>query len=202
MGGGHARRRPLRARALGVLAGLVVLAGIGLAVAPGVNHASPFARLMSTVPRSSPTAMRMSCSGGVTGGLAAVAAIREHPLLGVGVGRFTALSTRYHQQETGRAIPPDNAQNLATHAGRTGPGGDGADPLADGLTLVALLCRRPGGEERLLRVMVAGLGVALMFGYPVQNPAIAVTVATLVATVARRPGGPASPAEQDGELVG
>jgi divalent metal cation (Fe/Co/Zn/Cd) transporter len=38
----------------------------------------------------------------------------------------------------------------------------------------------------VLRVMVAGMGCGLMFGYPVQDPAIAVTLATMIAAVARQ----------------
>ena len=54
------------------------------------------------------------------------------------------------------------------------------------LTVLALVSGHAERMGLVLRVMVAGLGCGLMFGYPVQDPAIAVTVATLVAAVARQ----------------
>jgi len=122
-------------------------------------------------------------------GLAAMQAVREHPLLGVGVGRFTGLSTAYHQRITGRAIPPDNAQNLWRHT-LAEQGILGLAPILwlTLLTARSLVAPSPSAAALLMRVMLAGLGVALIVGYPVQDAAIAVTLATLVAEVARGRG--------------
>ena len=54
------------------------------------------------------------------------------------------------------------------------------------LTGLAVFTGRDDAMSLVLRVMVVGLGCGLMFGYPVQDPAIAVTLATMVAAVARQ----------------
>jgi hypothetical protein len=54
-----------------------------------------------------------------------------------------------------------------------------------GLTAIGVFTGRADGLDLVLRVMVVGLGASLLVGYPVQDPAIAVTLATLVAIVAR-----------------
>ncbi|MDH4067306.1 MAG: hypothetical protein OEW19_23135 [Acidobacteriota bacterium] len=119
-------------------------------------------------------------------GLAAVEAIREHPIVGVGVGRFFDLSPTYHQRAGGRAIPPDNAQNFwRQHLAEQGVLG-----LLPILWLTFLAARSLLGPltdrgDLMRRVVLASLGVALMFGYPLQDAGIAVTVATLAATLGR-----------------
>jgi hypothetical protein len=185
--GASARRvSPLRltgvlAVAAAALAGLLVVAG------PRVPPNSPVARLYSAAPRGSVNDLAHEWLWRRDGyGLAAVEAIREHPITGVGVGRFPSLSTGYHQRLTGIALPPDNAQSLWRHTFAE-QGLLGLLPLLwlTLLTLRALVSTAPSNEELMLRVMVAAMGVALLFGYPVQDAAIAITLGTLVAAVGR-----------------
>jgi O-antigen ligase len=117
-------------------------------------------------------------------GLAAAEAIGEHPWFGVGIGKFFALSTGYHQRVAGRAIPPDNAQNLWRQT-LVEQGIVGLLPVL-WLTCLALasLIGRPAADiDVVLRVMLLGFGAALLVGYPLQDSGIAVTFATLVCTV-------------------
>jgi O-antigen ligase len=117
-------------------------------------------------------------------GLAALEAIREHPIAGVGIGRFQMLSTGYHLRATGRAIPPDNAQSLWRHQFAE-QGIIGLLPLLF-MTIRAIRDIWAGRDGPVaLRCMLLGIGAALLVGYPLQDPAAAVTVATLVAMQAR-----------------
>jgi hypothetical protein len=118
-------------------------------------------------------------------GLAAVEAIKDHPIVGVGVGRFYTMAPNYHERLKGYRIPPDNAQSLWRHTWAE-QGLIGLLPLLwlTGLTALATLSRPIEGKDVVQRVMLASLGVALLVGYPVQDAGIAVTLATLVCAVA------------------
>jgi O-antigen ligase len=180
---GVSRRALLTATAA---ATLLAVALIGL-VAPRAAPGTPLARLVAYTPTSSLTAVAYELLWRRDGyGLAAVQAIREHPVMGVGVGRFTGLSTAYHQRVAGRAIPPDNAQNFWRHT-MAEQGVLGLLPILwlTALAVRSLLAPAKSGAALMLRVMLAGIGMALLFGYPVQDAAIAVTVATLVAEAGR-----------------
>lgn len=180
---GWPRRRVVTA---GAALGLVLLVSAAV-LAPRVEPTTPIGRLLAALPKSSPSDAAYELLWRRDGyGLAAVAAIREHPLIGVGVGRFHALSTGYHQRLTGTAIPPDNAQNLWRQT-LAEQGLLGLLPLLwlTGLTAISVFTGRADGLDLVLRVMIVGLGVSLLVGYPVQDPAIAVTLVTLVAVVAR-----------------
>ncbi|MGE0461970.1 MAG: O-antigen ligase family protein, partial [Vicinamibacterales bacterium] len=174
-----------------IVAAVVIAGALGLAlmtmVAPRVAPGTPLGRLVAFTPEGSPWTVAYEMLWRRDGyGLAAVQAIREHPITGVGIGRFTGLSTSYHQRLTGRAIPPDNAQNFWRHT-LAEQGVLGLLPILwlTALTLRALFAPLSSSDTLLVRVMVSGLGIALVFGYPVQDPAIAVTLATMVAEVAR-----------------
>jgi hypothetical protein len=107
--------------------------------------------------------------------------------MGVGIGRFTGLSKSYAQKALGRAIPADNAQNLWRHT-LAEQGLIGLLPILwlTGLTIMTVFAGRAEGVDLVLRVMLCGLGCGLIVGYPIQEPAIAVTLATIVAAVARQ----------------
>jgi hypothetical protein len=120
---------------------------------------------------------------------------KDHPISGVGIGRFASLAPGYSGRVEPRVIPPDNAQNLwrQTLAER---GLLGAAPVVwlTVLTVRALVRRQrrddpahasflstpPRASPVVLRAMVVGLGVAMVFGYPLQDPAVGVTLATVV----------------------
>src|SRR5690606_17934673 len=172
--------------------GLLRIIGAGMVVAvlaaallvfalPRLPTSSPVARLVDALPAASPGAVLYELLWRRDGyGEAAVEAIAEHPLNGVGIGRFTAHAPVDLALVERRASPPDNAQNLWRHTCAE-RGLLGFVPVA-WLTLLTLMaiCRWTGGPWQIvLNVMIAGLGVVLMFGYPVQDPAVAATVATL-----------------------
>jgi hypothetical protein len=184
----NARGWPRRVVLLsGAIAGAVLLA-VGIAVAPRIDPTTPIGRLFTALPKSSVQDAAYELLWNRDGyGAAAVEAINERPLTGVGIGRFTGLSTAYAQRALGRAIPPDNAQNLWRHT-LAEQGILGLLPILwlTALTVKSVLSGRAEGLDLVLRVMLAGLGVGLVFGYPVQDPAIAVTLATMVAVVARQ----------------
>jgi hypothetical protein len=180
---GVSRRALLTATAAATVLGGALIALVAPRAAPG----TPLARLVAYTPTSSLSAVAYELLWRRDGyGLAAVQAIREHPVMGVGVGRFTGLSTAYHQRVAGRAIPPDNAQNFWRHTWAE-QGVLGLLPILwlTALAVRSLLAPATSGAALMLRVMLAGIGIALLFGYPVQDPAIAVTLATLVTEVAR-----------------
>jgi hypothetical protein len=180
-------RRTIVATGLAVTLAAVVTVTV---IAPVVAPTTPAGRLLSALPKTSIIDAAYELLWRRDGyGLAAVEAINEHPVIGVGVGRFWQLSTSYHQRLTGRAIPPDNAQNLWRQT-LVEQGLIGLLPVLwlTVLTATGLVGGEPTGQQLLLRVMVAGMGLSLLVGYPVQDPAVAVTLATLVAMVGRDRG--------------
>jgi hypothetical protein len=163
---------------------LVLITGIAASQAPA---GTPAARLVAALPKGAPHLIAYEMLWRRDGyGLAAIAAINDHPFIGVGIGRFASQAPGYYQRLTGTAIPPDNAQNLWRQT-LAEQGLLGFLPILwlTMLTIRALVSGTSGGEELILRVMLAGLGAALLFGYPVQDAAIAVTLGTLVAAVGR-----------------
>lgn len=179
-----------RGRVLTVAVGLGVVAlGLVMAVGPRLPEASPVGRLVANLSLSDPRATAYELFWHRNGyGSAAMAAVRDHPWMGVGVGRFWSVSQAY-AQGLGLTIPPDNAQNLWRQS-LVEQGILGVLPILwlTGLTAAALLRGRVEGSALLTRFMVAGLGASLVVGYPVQDPAIAVTLATLVCAVVRGEG--------------
>lgn len=154
---------------------------------PRLPASSPIARLVATLPAASPGALLYELFWRRDGyGLAAVEAIAEHPLNGVGIGRFSAVAPAYYARVERRAIPPDNAQSLWRHT-LAERGLLGLVPVAwlTLLTIAAIGRRTLDPQRAVLNTMVAALGVVLMFGYPLQDPAVAATVATLVGIAGR-----------------
>jgi O-antigen ligase len=172
---------------------LTLLVGAGaVVIAPRVSPTSPVGRVMQSVLTEADVgAAAYELFWFRDGyGAAAVELIKEHPLVGVGVGRFAGVSSVYAQRITGRPIPPDNAQNLWRQT-LVEQGLLGLLPILwlTGLTVMSLCRGYVDGVNLVLRFMLAGLGVALLVGYPVQDPAIAVTLALLVTAVARAGSG-------------
>jgi hypothetical protein len=187
-GGALAERMTTRRAALVVVAaGLVgLVAVVALARLP---IAGPVSRLARTLPLDRPLDLAYEVLWRRDGyGLAAARAIREQPWSGVGNGAFYSLSTYYHRLEGGPPIPADNAQNLWRQS--LAERGLLAFPAVVGLTVVtlkALRRRAPDVRPRYawtVKAMVVGLALALTFGLPIQNPAIALTAASLLAWLA------------------
>ena len=180
-------RLPWSRRVIVAAAGIAAI-GVGAAVAllpPQFGSTTPVGRALSG--RASPADLAYEILWRRDGyGIAAVEAIKEYPLFGVGIGRFAALSTAYAVRAGVRPIPPDNAQNLWRHT-LAEQGLLGLLPILwlTVLTIASVLTSHADGMDLMWRVMLAGLGASLMVGYPVQDPAIAVTVAMVIAVVDR-----------------
>jgi hypothetical protein len=176
-----------RAMAATLLVTALVASAALFVAASRATSDSPVARFLAALPTASPQLAAYELFWRRDGyGLAAIEAINEHPIAGVGIGRFASVAPAYHQRLTGTTLPPDNAQNLWRHT-LAEQGLLGFIPLLwlTILTLRALVSPSSGGEELILRVMLAGMGVALVFGYPVQEAAIAATLGTIAAAVGR-----------------
>jgi O-antigen ligase len=118
-------------------------------------------------------------------GLAAVEAFKDHPWLGVGVGRFQGQSQYYYRRLTGEEFAGDNAQNLWRQTlAEQGVVGFAPVLWITLLTLRALVSRPRAPEDFVARAALVALGAALTVGYPVQDPGVALMLATLVAAVA------------------
>jgi hypothetical protein len=186
LAGGAIAQRATRGRALVVLALTVTVGGLlVLAIARSPN-AGPIGRLAASLPLDRPSDLAYEVFWRRDGyGTAAARAIREQPWSGVGNGAFFWLSTYYHRLEGGGLIPPDNAQSLWRQA--LVERGVLALPAVVALTIVTLraLWQRgvnvPPLYSWCLKSMVVGLGLALVVGLPIQNPAIALTAASLLA---------------------
>ena len=110
-------------------------------------------------------------------GPAAIEMIKEHPIEGVGVGTFHALSHDFGKLRS-YDLAPDNAQNWFRH-NFAEIGLLGSVPMIWWCVVLAgLMLSRPR-EDRLtfglLRGVLIGFGVASMFGMPAQSIAIAIT---------------------------
>lgn len=173
----------------GAAVGALVVALLFLAL-PRLPASSPVARLVATLPVASPGAVLYELLWRRDGyGLAAVEAVADRPLNGVGIGRFSAVAPAYYARVERRAIPPDNAQNLWRQV-LAERGFLGFLPVAwlTLLTIAAIGRRTVDPQRAVLHTMIAALGVVLMFGYPLQDPAVAATAATIVG-IAGRSGG-------------
>ena len=134
-------------------------------------------------------------------GQAAVDIVKEHPLAGVGVGAFHLVGAEYVYRARGRTIAADNAQNWWRHQ-IAELGLLGALPALWASVLVILMLR---GEATaalapsvaVLRGVIAGVGIASLFGVPTQHPATWLSFATAVfwlhTLIDRQDAGPAAP---------
>jgi hypothetical protein len=184
-GGALAERMTTRRAALFVGAAALVGA-VGVVTLARLPIPGPVARLARTLPLDRPMDLAYEVLWRRDGyGLAAARAIREQPWSGVGNGAFYSVSTYYHRLEGGAPIPPDNAQNLWRQA--LAERGLLAFPAAIALTMVTLRSLWRRGQDVApmyswtVKAMVVGLALALTFGLPIQNPAIALTAASLLA---------------------
>jgi hypothetical protein len=168
----------------GFAAALVVLAVAAVAVSDGTN---PVARLAdgwrATGGFASSIADYLWNRYGY--GPAAMRAIGEHPVAGVGTGGFSYLSSDYAYLSSGAIIPPDNAQNWWRH--QVAELGFVGSVWSIGFSCVVLATalRSPARTTSAVtatavRAIVIAIGVVSLVGVPTQHPAIWVTFATLV----------------------
>jgi hypothetical protein len=179
--GRHVGRRLL---ALGTAVGVVVSVLAVVVLARSVQG-TPAWRLLVMMPDSPREAAYEILWRRDGYGLAAVEAIKESPIHGIGIGRFMALSPSYYARVEGRPIPPDNGQNLWRHT-LAERGVLGLAPVLwmTVLAIGTLRGRIAGPIDVVLRAMLMGVGLTLIVGYPVQEPSIAVTLAALAAMCA------------------
>jgi O-antigen ligase len=160
----------------------ILLAAVAAAIAGAVlvwqpPATGPLRRIKSLLPDLSTSSLKSAgwelwARNGY--GLAAVAAIRDSPFPGVGVGSFHLLSPVYAKVATGARLPYDNAQNWYRHQlaelGILGSAG-----WAAWVALFAgRLLRRPPADVPRTRYLpaayaVVGLGAASMLGMPGQS---------------------------------
>ena len=122
------------------------------------------------------------------GGYGSVATrmVRDHPLVGVGVGSYNWMASDYWRTLTGNTLPFDNAQNWWRHqVAELGLLGALPVLLWSLLLLWQVLSRRSPFEDRLetetLRGLLIGIGAASMVGMPTQNPIVLMTFFYVVA---------------------
>lgn len=169
---------------LGGVAAVAIV--IGITVVSRAPATSPIGRLRQSLPLDRPGALAYEVLWRRDGyGLAAARAIREEPLSGVGIGAFNFLSPYYYRLEGGLLVLPDNAQNMWRHA-LAERGLLGFVSVLVLTVLIIPLVWRPAPRVSVfhaccLKGTLLGLGLALLFGLPIQNPAVAITAALLVA---------------------
>jgi O-antigen ligase len=180
------RRRPVRRR-VPVFAAAVGVALTGAVLAWQPPAVGPVRRIHEMLPDFSSSTIKsvtweLWARNGY--GLAAVAAIRDSPLHGVGVGAFHLLSTTYATIATGIPATHDNAQNWYRHQlAELGVVGSVGWAFWVVLFAGALARGRPAPADRARYVTagyaVTGLGLASLLGMPGQSLQIALTFWTL-----------------------
>jgi hypothetical protein len=180
------RRLPVRKKVSAFAAAIViVLSGAVIAWQPPA--VGPLRRIHAMLPDLSTSTLKgvaweLWARDGY--GLAAVAAIRDSPWSGVGVGSFHLLSAVYTTIATGRTAPHDNAQNWYRHQfAELGVFGSVGWALWVVLFLGMLWRGRPAAADRARYVTVSytviGFGVASLLGMPGQSLQIALAFWTL-----------------------
>ncbi len=180
------RRRRQVLALVGAGALLAVVGGIGSGQ-DQIGTGNAAGRLAATV--------RQVFEGGVTGawevvwrrdgyGPASMAAIADHPWVGVGPGAFGNVIADYARLELGHALPPDNAQNWwRQQLADLGLVGSIGPMLCAVLALVAVLrsWRRPADSSVYRTMPLAAAGLMALVSPPTQHPVLQVLVGLLVA---------------------
>jgi hypothetical protein len=171
--------------ALTLLGGAIVVATILAFVPLQFFVRGPISRLINNFPARQPTEILYQALWSRDGyGIAAVEAFRENPWSGVGVGTYNYIQVDYHPYKRDIRVNPDNAQNFWRQM--LAERGIFAFIAVAALTIATcrLLIRRVEAPPLLastLKATIIGLGLALVFGVPTQNTAIAITALTLIA---------------------
>lgn len=180
-------------------AGVVVLALGGAAAFGAANQQAinPVARLwdlLVTHPSPADFLGEMWNRNGY--GTVATQLVVQSPIAGVGVGAFHGLVTEVGLQ-SGRWLPPDNAQNWLRHQvaelGFVGASGW----LLWFAFFAAFVCIPRRGEPESIwtaRGMLVAFGFISMFGMPGQDPMVAITFWTVACWYTRLAGPPPAPA--------
>jgi O-antigen ligase len=179
------------ARRAAIVSATVSIAIVGTLLVWQPPATGPLRRMRSLLPNLSTSTLRSAgwelwARNGY--GLAAMAAIRDSPWHGIGVGTFHLLSPAYAKAATGARLPHDNAQNWYRHQlaelGILGSVGWAAWVAA----FVGCLVRRRTTVVDRTRYLpavyaVIGLGAASMLGMPGQSVQVALAFWTLAVWV-------------------
>lgn len=187
---------PRRERALLVVAGVVLAAGLAARMAAGAPHsANPLARAAQALSDADVLTV-----GGVRAALldrygygpVAAAVIAEHPAWGVGIGTGDLFLADASEAHLGRPLVPDNAQNwwrqVLVELGAVG----GLAPIAASLAALLALRQmaRAAGTSRAIAhaAPMVGAGLILLVGVPTQHAFIQVLMAWLLVMATAPPG--------------
>ncbi len=184
-----------RQRLMGVVVAVALVgAGALLAVIGGIGSGQGEFGTGNAAGRLAAT-VRQVFEGGVAGawdvvwrrdgyGPASMAAIADHPWVGVGPGAFGNVIADYARLELGHPLPPDNAQNWwRQQLADLGLVGSLGPMLCALLALVAVLrsWRRPADSSAYRTMPLAAAGLMALVSPPTQHPVLQVLVGLLVA---------------------
>ena len=187
-----AAERPSRswmrwARPLAAVAALLVVVGVVASIAPS-SVIGPVQRFRYVLPRErsgaalAMFARQMWDRGGY--GTAAVAMVRAYPATGVGPGGFNTMAGEFRRRggEFGGGGGGDNAQNwYRQQLAELGVLGSLGWVLFLASIAWTLLPRRTDVPERIaLRTAILAFAAVSLVGIPGQDPAVVITVASLV----------------------
>ena len=197
-----------RTRLVGVIA-MIILVGLGIfSRLPAIG---PVVRLRESLP--SPTAASASAFvkemwNRNNYGAVATVMIREHPLVGVGIGGFSVLLPDYSRVVGSPfLIPRDNAQNWYRHQlaefGLLGSIGWVAWTVMFGW-FVLVSAASPGDRLSLgvLKGALVALALVSLVGMPTQNSAVAITLWTIAYWVSALSSQGQAPARSDEAPLG
>jgi O-Antigen ligase len=172
-----------RARAVVPWAAMGLVAIVATIVI-GSNTVGP-ARRLADIPASMRSALSTVFTRGPYGQIA-TQMIREHPLIGIGIGSYQVLSPDYWRRQANDALPFDNAQNWWRHQ-IAELGFLGSAPLLIWSALIAwqVVTARARPDRRveaiIVRGLVAAVGISSLIQVPTQTPIVMVTFTLLLA---------------------
>ncbi|HEY1305369.1 MAG TPA: O-antigen ligase family protein [Vicinamibacterales bacterium] len=172
----HARRKlPWAAAVAAAL--VVIIVGASSTIGP--------ARRLAEIPASPRSGLSAIFSRGPYGQIANQM-IREHPIVGVGIGSYQILSPDYWRQEADATLPFDNAQNWWRHQlSELGVLGSAILFIWSAVLAWYVATARSRNEHRLEATIVRGLlialGISSFIQVPTQTPIVMLTFMLLVA---------------------
>jgi len=170
-------RRALQWAAAGVAALVVIIVATSSTIGP--------AKRLAEIPASPRSGLSTIFTRGPYGQIANQI-IREHPIVGVGIGSYQILSPDYWRLQADAALPFDNAQNWWRHQlSELGVLGSALLFIWSAVLVWYIATARARAEYRLEATIVRGLLVALgissFIQVPTQTPIVMLTFMLLVA---------------------
>lgn len=180
------RHRSLSARLAPIVIGVTLVIAAAAWIAGRSTTTTVFQRIPSLVPGMDDTTFGSAVFqlwDRFGYGTAAWAMIKEHPLVGIGVGSFNTLVHDYSVWVNHFPIPPDNAQSwYRHHIAELGLLGSLPWLFWCAFLLRALVAPRDASDPsaRILRGPLVALGLVSLLGVPAQSVAVAVTIWTFI----------------------